>query len=66
MYVLKNEETWNTNKFSDVAQFPMGPSPDMRVWERRLLYCVPVSTVNSFKKKTLILNLCMQLCIIFL
>nr|GEX06174.1 hypothetical protein [Tanacetum cinerariifolium] len=27
----KNEETWNTNKFSDVAQFPMGPSPDMRV-----------------------------------
>ncbi|GJW88554.1 hypothetical protein Tco_0163894 [Tanacetum coccineum] len=28
---VRNEETWNTNKFSDVAQFPMGPSPDMRV-----------------------------------
>ncbi|GKA56795.1 minichromosome maintenance complex-binding protein [Tanacetum coccineum] len=44
----KNEETWNTNKFSDVAQFPMGPSPDMRVWERRLLYCVPVPGQNTW------------------
>ncbi|GKD75172.1 hypothetical protein Tco_1333454, partial [Tanacetum coccineum] len=29
-----NEEIWNTNKFLDVAQFPVGPSPDKRVWER--------------------------------
>ncbi|GKC41443.1 minichromosome maintenance complex-binding protein, partial [Tanacetum coccineum] len=43
-----NEETWNTNKFSDVAQFPMGPSPDTRVWERCLLYCVPVPGQNTW------------------
>lgn len=32
--------TWSTNRYSDVSQFPDGS--DMKVWERRLLYCVPV------------------------
>ena len=27
----------------DVSQYPMGSSHNMCVWERRLLYCVPVS-----------------------
>lgn len=27
----------------DVCQYPMGSSPDMRIRERRLLYCIPVS-----------------------
>ncbi|XP_023771001.1 mini-chromosome maintenance complex-binding protein [Lactuca sativa] len=48
----KNEETWNTNKFTDVSQFAMDPSADMRVWERRLLYCVPVPGLNSWADST--------------
>lgn len=35
---------WRTNKFMDFTQSPMGiTTPDMHIWERRLLYCVPVS-----------------------
>ncbi|KAK1415433.1 hypothetical protein QVD17_31214 [Tagetes erecta] len=48
----KNKDTWNTNKFTDVSQFPMDPSPDMRVWERRLLYCVSVPGQNSWADVT--------------
>lgn len=46
----KDGETWRTNKFADFSQFPMATdsSPDMRVWERRLLYCVPVPGKNSW------------------
>ncbi|XP_076908974.1 mini-chromosome maintenance complex-binding protein-like [Bidens hawaiensis] len=44
----KNNDTWNTNKFTDVSQYPMGASSDTRVWERRLLYCVPVPGQNSW------------------
>ncbi|XP_055831428.1 mini-chromosome maintenance complex-binding protein isoform X2 [Solanum dulcamara] len=46
----KDGETWRTNKFGDFFQFPMATdsSPDMRVWERRLLYCVPVPGQNSW------------------
>ncbi|PHT78253.1 Mini-chromosome maintenance complex-binding protein [Capsicum annuum] len=46
----KEGETWRTNKFADFSQFPMAvdSSPDMRVWERRLLYCVPVPGQNSW------------------
>ncbi|WMV33685.1 hypothetical protein MTR67_027070 [Solanum verrucosum] len=48
--MYKDGETWRTNKFGDFFQFPMatGSSPDMRVWERRLLYCVPVPGQNSW------------------
>ncbi|KAK9069591.1 hypothetical protein SSX86_011495 [Deinandra increscens subsp. villosa] len=48
----KSKDTWNTNKFTDVSQFPMGPSPDMRVWERRLLYRVPVPGQNLWADVT--------------
>ncbi|KAJ8552907.1 hypothetical protein K7X08_020300 [Anisodus acutangulus] len=46
----KDGETWRTNKFADFSQFPMATvsSPDMSVWERRLLYCVPVPWQNSW------------------
>ncbi|KAK4363560.1 hypothetical protein RND71_018801 [Anisodus tanguticus] len=46
----KDGETWRTNKFADFSQFPMatGSSPDVSVWERRLLYCVPVPWQNSW------------------
>ncbi|KAI7747223.1 hypothetical protein M8C21_023938 [Ambrosia artemisiifolia] len=48
----KNEGTWNTNKFTDVSQFPMGPSPDTWLWDRRLLLCVPVPGQNSWADST--------------
>ncbi|CAN4101635.1 unnamed protein product [Withania somnifera] len=46
----KDGETWRTNKYADFSQFPMATdsSPDIRVWERRLLYCVPVPGQNSW------------------
>ncbi|XP_054798826.1 mini-chromosome maintenance complex-binding protein [Prosopis cineraria] len=44
----KDGSVWRTNKFMDVAQFPMGSSADMRIWERRLLYCVPVPGQNEW------------------
>lgn len=36
---------WRTNKFTDFCQhsIPVGCSADTPIWERRLLYCVPVS-----------------------
>ncbi|XP_076960853.1 mini-chromosome maintenance complex-binding protein-like [Bidens hawaiensis] len=47
LHPLKNNDTWNTNKFTDVSQFPMGSSSNTRAWERRLLCCVPVPGQNS-------------------
>ncbi|XP_027338865.1 mini-chromosome maintenance complex-binding protein isoform X2 [Abrus precatorius] len=44
----KDGSVWRTNKFMDVSQFPMGSSSDMRIWERRLLYCVPVPGLNQW------------------
>ncbi|PON34962.1 Mini-chromosome maintenance complex-binding protein [Parasponia andersonii] len=44
----KDGSVWRTNKFTDVSQFPMGSSPDMQIWERHLLYCVPVPGQNSW------------------
>lgn len=42
----KDGSIWRTNKFMDVSQFPMCSSSDMQIWERRLLYCVPVPGQN--------------------
>nr|VDD15795.1 unnamed protein product [Brassica oleracea] len=44
----KDDSTWRTNKYSDVSQFPDGPSSETQVWERRLLYCVPVPGRNQW------------------
>uniref|UniRef100_A0A5B7BBM3 Putative mini-chromosome maintenance complex-binding protein n=1 Tax=Davidia involucrata TaxID=16924 RepID=A0A5B7BBM3_DAVIN len=57
----KDGAIWRTNKFTDVSQFPMGTSPDMQqVWERRLLYCVPVPRLNSWTEcsSEVVLNQC--------
>lgn len=41
-----SEGTWTTNKFTDVYHLPFGTlSENTRIWERRLLYCVPVSFI---------------------
>ncbi|KAF3950867.1 hypothetical protein ACB098_06G130800 [Castanea mollissima] len=49
---FKDGDVWRTNKFMDVSHFPMPmastSSSHMRVWERRLLYCVPVPGRNSW------------------
>ena len=42
--IVKDGTTWKTTKYTDSFQCPTGVSPDMRIWERRLLYCVPVSS----------------------
>jgi hypothetical protein len=44
---LKDGSVWRTNKFMDISQCSVElNSPDMRLWERRLLYCVPVSFLH--------------------
>ncbi|KAI8029029.1 Mini-chromosome maintenance complex-binding protein [Camellia lanceoleosa] len=48
----KDGATWRTNKFTDVSQFPMDSSADTRIWERRLLYCVPVPGQNSWTESS--------------
>ena len=40
--LLKDGSVWRTNKFMDASQSLTASSADMRIWERRLLYCVPV------------------------
>ncbi|KAL2896093.1 Mini-chromosome maintenance complex-binding protein [Bienertia sinuspersici] len=44
----KDGSNWRTNKYSDISQCEVELSPDMRLWERRLLYCVPVPGLNSW------------------
>ncbi|KAL1823930.1 hypothetical protein ACET3Z_010708 [Daucus carota] len=42
----KDGGTWTTNKFTDVSHLPSEALSDSRIWERRLLYCVPVPGQN--------------------
>ncbi|XP_012840012.1 PREDICTED: mini-chromosome maintenance complex-binding protein [Erythranthe guttata] len=39
---------WRTNKFADASPCPVDASSDSRIWERQLLYCVPVPGQNSW------------------
>ncbi|XP_059666822.1 mini-chromosome maintenance complex-binding protein-like isoform X2 [Cornus florida] len=56
----KDGAMWRTNKFSDVPQVPICSSSDMRIWERRLLYCVPVPGQNKWTEcsSEVLLNQC--------
>ncbi|KAL3565296.1 hypothetical protein D5086_033342 [Populus alba] len=59
----KDGSVWRTNKFMDISQCPVElNSPDMRLWERRLLYCVPVPGLNSWAESTSegAVNMCMD------
>ncbi|KAE8706458.1 Mini-chromosome maintenance complex-binding protein [Hibiscus syriacus] len=40
--------SWRTNKFTDVSQYPMESPSDTCIWERRLLYCIPVPGHSSW------------------
>ncbi|KAH6773875.1 E2F target protein 1 [Perilla frutescens var. frutescens] len=44
----KDGDKWRTNKFADASQGPVEASSDMKIWERRLLYCTPVPGQNSW------------------
>ncbi|XP_061997947.1 mini-chromosome maintenance complex-binding protein [Rosa rugosa] len=44
----KDGSVWRTNKFVDVAQYPIDSCSETRIWERRMLYCVPVPGLNSW------------------
>ncbi|KAK7353531.1 hypothetical protein VNO80_18980 [Phaseolus coccineus] len=44
----KDGSMWRTNKFMDVLQYPNCSSADTRIWERRLLYCVPVPGLSPW------------------
>ncbi|KAL0341215.1 UNVERIFIED_CONTAM: Mini-chromosome maintenance complex-binding protein [Sesamum radiatum] len=44
----KDGDMWRTNKFADTSWCPMDASSDMRIWERRLLYCVPIPGQNTW------------------
>ncbi|XP_051122782.1 mini-chromosome maintenance complex-binding protein isoform X2 [Andrographis paniculata] len=44
----KDGDTWKTNKFADASRSPIDSSSDMKIWERRLLYCVPVPGQSSW------------------
>lgn len=42
-FLVQDGDKWRTNKFADASRCPVDASSDMRIWERRLLYCIPVS-----------------------
>lgn len=44
----KDGSVWRTNKFMDASQSLTASSADMRIWERRLLYCVPVPGLSPW------------------
>ncbi|OIW20034.1 hypothetical protein TanjilG_31952 [Lupinus angustifolius] len=67
---FKDGSVWRTNKFMDVnklmdaSHFPMASSADRTIiWERRLLYCVPVPGLNSWAEisRGAVINQCMDL-----
>ncbi|CAN1297636.1 Mini-chromosome maintenance complex-binding protein [Linum perenne] len=45
----KDGMVWRTNKFADVSPYPIDPSSaDAKIWERRLVSCVPVPGLSSW------------------
>ncbi|CAK8567778.1 unnamed protein product [Lathyrus sativus] len=51
---FKDGSVWRTNKFSDFSQYPipLGSSVDKQIWERRLLYCVPIPGLSPWADST--------------
>ncbi|CAM8916783.1 unnamed protein product [Rhodiola kirilowii] len=54
---FKEGDVWRTNKYMDASQchipldcsdFDVASSPNIRIWERRLMYCVPVPCSNAW------------------
>lgn len=48
---FKDGSSWRTNKYTDVASVQMPPNAQMEMWDRRLLYCVPVPGENTWVRE---------------
>ncbi|GAQ93090.1 hypothetical protein KFL_012920010 [Klebsormidium nitens] len=44
--------TWHTTKYTDVYDVPIASGPDAQVWERKLLYCVPIPGQSDWSRGT--------------
>lgn len=42
---LQEQGVWHTSKYMDTADVPSGPEAEPQMWDRRLLYCVPVCSL---------------------
>lgn len=42
MYLFQDQGVWHTTKYTDVVDVPSGSESEAQMWDRRLLYCVPV------------------------
>lgn len=60
-FLVQDGDRWKTNKFADASPCPVDASCDNRIWERRLLYCVPVSSHFVDVMFDLVLQLLLQL-----
>ncbi|KAH9292375.1 hypothetical protein KI387_042437, partial [Taxus chinensis] len=45
---FQDGSTWRTNKYADVASVEMPSDSKVVVWDRRLLYCIPVPGQNAW------------------
>ncbi|CAN0923837.1 Mini-chromosome maintenance complex-binding protein [Linum grandiflorum] len=57
----KDGELWRTNKFADVCPYPIDSSTDVKIWERRLVSCVPVPGLSSWAECETPVATCMDL-----
>lgn len=48
---FKDGSSWRTNKYADIASVQMTPNAQMEMWDRRLLYCVPVPGENTWVRE---------------
>ncbi|KAJ7566567.1 hypothetical protein O6H91_02G109100 [Diphasiastrum complanatum] len=49
----KDGAKWLTTKYTDVASVPVELENDKQIWDRRILYCVPVPGENTWVKQAL-------------
>lgn len=48
----KDQGVWHTSKYMDVADVPSGSEAEAQMWDRRVLYCVPIPGENSWVKES--------------
>lgn len=58
---FKDGSSWKTNKYADVASVQMAPNAQMEMWDRRLLYCVPVPGENTWVREASTFKDCIAL-----
>jgi hypothetical protein len=48
----KEQGVWHTSKYMDTADVPSGPEAEPQMWDRRLLYCVPIPGENAWVQES--------------